>query len=127
MVNFIASFIATIVMVPVFGIFIIYWLSRVLIKDKKRSVHLSVDFSTLIFIVAVHYLLIVIWGKSFLWIILLILILVAMVFVFLQWRFNQEIIFKKVWKGFWRLNFLLFSFGYFFLVIYGLAIRLKDL
>ncbi|NSL50769.1 DUF3397 domain-containing protein [Calidifontibacillus erzurumensis] len=127
MVDFIAAMIATIITIPIFAILIVYWVTRWITHSKKKSFHLSVDISTLFFITAVHYLIIAIWGQSFLWIILLLLIVIASVFVFLQWKMNNEIIFKKVWKGFWRFNFLVFSFGYFTLIIYGLFKRLTDL
>ncbi|WP_458413996.1 DUF3397 domain-containing protein [Schinkia sp. CFF1] len=124
MVNLLAVLVATMVTIPILTIFIVYWIARIVTKSKKKSVHISVDISTLFFITAVHYLILVIWGKSLLWIILLLLISVAAVFVFLQWKINNEIIFKKVWKGFWRFSFLFFSFCYFTLVIYGLFQRL---
>ncbi|HHY74516.1 MAG TPA: DUF3397 domain-containing protein [Bacillus bacterium] len=127
MVNLFATFVATIVTIPILVIFIVYWIARFLTKNNKKSLHISVDVSTLFFIIAVHYLISVIWGKSFLWIILLLLIFIAAVFVFLQWKINNEIIFKKVWKGFWRFSFLLFFFSYFSLVIYGLYQRLYHL
>lgn len=127
MVNLLAIFIATIVTIPILAIFIVYWIARFVTQNKKKSFHISVDISTLFFILAVHFLIIVIWGKSLLWIILLLLILIATVFVFLQWKINNEIIFKKVWKGFWRFNFLLFTLSYFSLVIFGLFQRLNNL
>lgn len=127
MVDLFATILATSVTIPILVIFVVYWISRFVTKSRKNSLHLSVDFSTIFFIIAVHILITVIWGKSLLWIILLLLILIATVFVFLQWKFNNEIIFKKVWKGFWRFNFLFFSFSYFSLIIYGLLLRIKDL
>ena len=127
MVNLFATIMATIITIPVIVIFIVYWIVRFITKSNKKSLHISVDISTLFFIMAVHYLIIVIWGKSLLWIILLLLIFVAAVFVFLQWKINNEIIFKKVWKGFWRFSFLLFSLSYFSLIIYGLFQRLYNL
>lgn len=127
MINLFSTFVATIVTVPILVIFTVYWISRIVTKNKKKSLHLSVDISTLFFIIAVHFSIMVIWEKSVLWIILLLLIFIASIFVFLQWKINNEIIFKKVWKGFWRFNFLLFSFSYFSLIIFGLIQRLNNL
>lgn len=127
MVDFFATFVATMVTIPILAVIIIYWVARFVTKNKKRAFHLSVDLSTIFFIIAVHFLIVVIWEKSFLWLLLILLLLIAMVFVFLQWKFNNEIVFRKVWKGFWRFTFLLFSFSYFLLLIFGLILRLKDL
>ncbi|WP_102347038.1 DUF3397 domain-containing protein [Bacillus sp. Marseille-P3661] len=126
MVDFFAVFIATVITIPILVILLVYWITYALTKSKKRAFHLSLDYSTLIFILAVHYLLLIILERSFLWVIFLVLITIGMLFVFLQWKFNDEIVFKKVWKGFWRLNFLLFSLSYVCLVILGLIIRLNE-
>jgi hypothetical protein len=70
--------------------------------------------------VAVHFLLITIWGKSFFGIILLIVLVIAMIFVVIHWKLKGEIIFTKVFKGFWRFNFLIFFLAYISLTVYGI-------
>jgi hypothetical protein len=86
---------------------------------------MALDVTTLLLIVCVHYLIIAIWETSLLWLIYIILILTAAAFVVAHWKIKHEIHLTKVFKGFWRFNFLLFSFAYFVLLIYGLILRVS--
>lgn len=126
MINILSWLIATIVTVPILSVLLIYFISMKITKNKKKSFQRSLDYSTLFFIFSVYYLTYAIWDQSFLWVILLILILIAMLFVFLQWKVKQEIEFRRAFKGFWRFNFLLFSLSYFGLLIFGLFHRLTS-
>jgi hypothetical protein len=51
------------------------------------------------------------------------MILIAMIFVFVHWKVKEEIVLKKVMKGFWRFNFILFLLVYITLTLYGLIHR----
>ncbi|MGM0837387.1 MAG: DUF3397 domain-containing protein [Bacillota bacterium] len=126
MSNIIAVLFATIVTVPVFGMFLFYVFARYITKNNKRSFHVAVDTSTLFFILAVHFLVIIIWDQSYLWIILIVLVSIAMIMVVTNYRIKQEIQFKKVFKGFWRFNFLLFFLAYFCLALFGIIQRIYE-
>jgi hypothetical protein len=84
---------------------------------------MALDYTTLLYIISVHFLMVILWGKSFFWLIILVVLVVAMVFVLVHWKVKQEIIVKRVWRGFWRFNFILFFFAYFVLTFYGLVSR----
>jgi Protein of unknown function (DUF3397) len=118
--SFISSIITIFLTVPLLGFFIIYVLNKLITKNTRKSFHNALDFSTILFIVAVHFLLITIWGKSFFGLILLILLVIAMIFVVIHWKIKGEIIFTKVFKGFWRFNFLIFFFAYISLTVFGI-------
>jgi hypothetical protein len=118
--SFISSIITIFLTVPLLGFFIIYVLNKLITKNTRKSFHKALDYSTILFIVAVHFLLITIWGKSFFGLILLILLVIAMVFVVIHWRIKGEIIFTKVFKGFWRFNFLIFFLAYISLTVFGI-------
>ncbi len=85
------------------------------------SVRISVDISTILFIVSVHFLIHTIWGISMIWAIFLVLIMVALTVVIVHYKVKEEIVMNKVVRGFWKLNFIIFSFAYIVLVIYGLV------
>ena len=127
MVSLFSWLIATVVTIPLIGVFLIYYLSMKITKNKRKSVHYTIDYSTFIFIFSVNYLMYVIWQKSFFWLIFLILILIAMLFVFIHWKVKQRIELRKIWKGFWRFNFLLFFISYFGLMVYGLIDRITEM
>jgi hypothetical protein len=118
--SFISSIITIFLTVPLLGFFIIYMANKLITKNSRKSFHKALDYSTILFILAVHFLLITIWNKSFFWLIILLLILIAMVFVLIHWKVKGEIIFSKVFKGFWRFNFLVFFLAYLSLTLFGI-------
>ncbi|MEC1520959.1 DUF3397 domain-containing protein [Neobacillus niacini] len=120
MSSFISSIITIFLTVPLLGFIMIYVLNKLLTKNTRKSFHKALDYSTLLFIVAVHFLLLTIWGKSFFGLILLILLVIAMIFVVIHWKIKGEIILAKVFKGFWRFNFLIFFLAYVSLTIFGI-------
>lgn len=123
MITILTSIISLFLTVPVLGFILIYFVVRAVTKNSKKSVHRALDYSTILFILAVHFLIASIWGKSFFWLIILIMILTAMLFTVVHWKFKGEIVLNKVIKGFWRFNFLLFFIAYFALLIFGLIER----
>jgi hypothetical protein len=118
---------ATFVTVPVLSFLASYMILRKVTKNKRKSFHISTDIMTLFLILSVNYLALVIWGKSFVWHIALLLLVIATITVFLQWKIQQDVQLKKVIKGFWRISFLLFFVGHIGLTIYGLVFRIYSL
>jgi hypothetical protein len=47
-----------------------------------------------------------------------------MLFVIMHWKFKAEIEYKKVFKGIWRVTFLLFFTLYVGLIVYGLLLSI---
>ncbi len=126
MSGFLAGTLATIVTVPIFAMFAIYFITRFVTGSNKKSFHVAVDASTVFFIIAVHFLIIIIWEKSLLGVILTMLLAIATVMVLAQYKIREEIRFGKVFKGFWRLNFLLFFLAYFLLAAFGVIKRIYE-
>lgn len=111
---------ATFITIPILAYVFIFIIVKQITKHHRRSVHLALDGSTLFFIISVHYLIVTIWGKSFMWLILLLMIAIGIVVVFIHWKVKQEIDFRKVFRGFWRMNFLLFFTAYTVLILIGM-------
>ncbi|MBM7552862.1 DUF3397 domain-containing protein [Thalassobacillus pellis] len=118
---------AGIVTMPLPVIAIIYFFTRKFYKYKWKAIHKTTNIATFLFIVAVDLLLLVLFDHSFFgWIILtLLFILVGAVLV--QYRLHEEIVIKRVIKGFWRFSCLLFGFAYIGLTLYGLTAKLLEL
>jgi len=116
---------ATLVTLPLVGYLLMFIFSKQLTKNHKRSVQRAIDFSTLLLIISNHFLIVVIWGKSFLWLIFLVLITLALIFVLYHWKVRQEIDYTRVFKGYWRMNFLLFFCSYVVLILYGIVQRVS--
>lgn len=117
---FISSVITIFLTVPLLGFITIFIINKLITKSSRKSFHKALDYSTILFIMAVHFLVITIWGKSLFWLILLVLIIIAMVFVLIHWKIKGEIILPKVFKGFWRFNFLIFFIAYVSLTLFGI-------
>ncbi|MGX6442049.1 DUF3397 domain-containing protein [Neobacillus sp. K501] len=123
MSSFISAVMTIFFMIPLLGFIIIYLLYKMITKNSLKSFHVALDLSTILFILSVHFLTMTIWGESFFWLIVILLLLIAMVFVIIHWKIKGEIEFNKVFKGFWRFNFLIFFFAYITLTLYGLLHR----
>lgn len=121
-----SSLIATLVTIPLLGYLAVFVISKQITKKHKKSVHIALDVSTFLFILAVHYLIIIIWDKSYLWMIILSLLITAVCFIIIQWRIKQEINMRVLFKGFWRFNFLLYLTAYIILMIIGLVQRVTS-
>lgn len=121
-----SSLIATLVTIPLLGYLAVFIISKQITKKHKKSVHIALDVSTLFFILAVHYLIVVIWDKSYLWMIVLSLLITAVTFIIMHWRIKQEINLRALFKGFWRFNFLLYFTAYIVLMLIGLVQRVTS-
>ncbi|MEH7106870.1 MULTISPECIES: DUF3397 domain-containing protein [Bacillaceae] len=108
---------------PFFGFVLILVIFQYIYKNPKKSFHKAIDYSTILFIISVYFLMETIWGKSFFWLILLVLIVTAMFFVIIHWKVKEEVIIHKVLKGFWRFTFLMFFVVYISLTLFGLIHR----
>lgn len=120
----VSGFLATLVTLPILSYIIFFILAKKWTKHHRRSVHIAMDLSTIFFIVSVHYLIIIIWNLHLFWMILLFILVIACSVVIAHYKVNQELVFEKLLKGFWRLNFLCFFCAYLLLFLYGVISRI---
>ncbi|MCI1589725.1 MAG: DUF3397 domain-containing protein [Heyndrickxia oleronia] len=123
---FLSSFISIFIMLPFLGYFLSFILVKQLTRNHRRAVSIAIDITTLILIISVHFLIKGIWGQSLLWLIMLIILMIGLVFVVFYRSVRDEIEYSRVFKGFWRLNFLFFTTIYIILFVYGMTSRLLD-
>ncbi len=119
-----SAIIALLVTFPFLGYIILFIISKLLTQNVRRSVHVAVDFSTILFVVSVHNLILVIWHVSIYWIIIMIMMVIALTFVLFHWKTKHEINFRPIFKGIWRTYFLLFTLAYVVLLLFGLLQRI---
>ncbi len=127
MSNILAYLLAAAITLPIPMTVIVYMLTRKVSRNKRKSLHVTVNSMTLLYILAVNATLGAIFGQSFFWYILIFLLVLLGMFVFLQWKYKEEIHFSKAWRGFWRFSFVLFAFIYIGLTLFGLTDRLLAL
>lgn len=123
----ISNIIAAVITIPLLGYFLVFIISKLVLKNHRKAVRVAIDLSTLLLVIAVHHLIIVIWHQSYLWLLLVLMILIAVVFVIIHWKTKHEILLLPILKGIWRMNFLLFLTAYMFLIAFGLIQRLSSL
>jgi predicted lysophospholipase L1 biosynthesis ABC-type transport system permease subunit len=123
LITFLSSIISVFFTVPFLGLLFVFFVMKLVTKNTRKSVQAALDSTTILFIISVHFLILTIWDKSLIWLIILVMILIATVFVLVHWKVKEEIILKRVMKGFWRFNFILFLLAYLTLTLYGLIHR----
>ncbi|WP_019152894.1 DUF3397 domain-containing protein [Robertmurraya massiliosenegalensis] len=121
MSNVFSNVAAAFITIPVLGYIIIFVICKQATKQHRRAVQMALDGSTVLFMISVHYLILTIWNKSFLWLILILILLIGVLVVFLHWKVKQEIDYSKVFRGFWRFNFLVFFSAYTVLLVIGIV------
>lgn len=124
MLTMFSAIIALIVTFPLLGYLILFLISKRLTKNVRRAVSNALDGSVLILLFSVHFLILLIWQKSFFWIIILIMLVIALIFVLIHWKTKHEINFRPIFKGIWRTYFLLFTVAYVGLTLIGLWQRI---
>ncbi|WP_312095345.1 DUF3397 domain-containing protein [Niallia sp.] len=124
MINLTSQLISFLVVFPIFTLFIVFVISKLITKKHRFSIHLALDISTIFFVLSVHFLIQSIWNTSLLIYIIIFILLIGMIFVIIHWKIKEEMDYKKIFKGIWRVTFMLFFTFYIVLVIYGLVLSI---
>ncbi|ARK31104.1 DUF3397 domain-containing protein [Halalkalibacter krulwichiae] len=122
--DLLAWVIATIVTIPLLGWYVIYIANVKISKNKKKSIRRASDWTTVLFMIAVYFIMLELWAKSFLWIILALFFFIALIFTWIHWKLSGDIHIGKLFRGIWRFNFLLFFILYLLLCGFGLLYRI---
>ncbi len=88
---------------------------------------MATDVTTFFLILSVLVIMYTIWSLSFVWPIVVVLLLVVIGITFVFWKQDKDVGIYQIIKTSWRFNFLLFSTGYLVLCLYGLIIRVIDI
>ena len=87
--------------------------------SKAKALGLAADLTTPFFIIALPIIAKSIWGWSFSTILFGVLLIVAIIFTYIEWRTQKEINIPLLLKKIWRSYFLLLSIFYIVLMIVG--------
>lgn len=108
--------VAPLIFIIIFFFCINYWK-----KNAKLAARMTADFSTIILIFSVHFLILTIWEVDFFIYVYLILFLIFIVTVYSIRKLNGKLKVVKSIRTFWRMNFLLFLALYCILMFIGLV------
>lgn len=121
MLEFTAIIVATFVTAPLLGLYVIYLLYVKTTKNKQQSFKVAVDSTAVLFIISVYFLFLDIWSIKIGWLVALFILLSAVIFMLIHWKKHEDIEMRKVLKGVWRFQFVVFFTLYIMLVMYGLV------
>jgi hypothetical protein len=118
---------AVFTLVPFLGYFAVFIVMKQISGNHRKAVDTAVNITTFLLFFSVHFIILAIWDKSFLWVLVLMLLIGMGILSVIHWKVKEEIVFRNVLKGGWRLGFLMFSTAYIFLLFYGIASRIAGI
>ncbi|MDA3131014.1 DUF3397 domain-containing protein [Aliibacillus thermotolerans] len=122
--DILAGVVATIITVPILAWYLVYIVTVKWTKRKGKAIRLAADVSTILFIAAVHFLIIAIWGESLFWVLLVIILLAGVGCTIIHYKNKHDVEFFRLLRGIWRFNFILFGIGYVILSVCGIVLFL---
>ncbi|WP_163970755.1 DUF3397 domain-containing protein [Oceanobacillus halotolerans] len=112
---------ASMIVVPYIMTVVIYLVAKAITKRKWKGIHIAVNWTTVFYILAVLVAFQVIFAQQLVGIILIILLSLLSFIIIIQWKKQSEVVFKKAFRFFWRLCFLLFNVLYIILILVGIV------
>ncbi|TMN23484.1 DUF3397 domain-containing protein [Lentibacillus cibarius] len=118
--NAVANLIGIIITLPMLVTWGVYYIVARIGHNKWKAIHAAVNWTTLLYILAVTAMLYMMFGASYLGIITVLLLVLFTVIIVIRWKMFTEVVFRKAFRIFWRICFLLFVCLYFLLAITGM-------
>ncbi|WP_067728290.1 DUF3397 domain-containing protein [Oceanobacillus damuensis] len=126
MFEYIIHILAFFVTLPIIATVSIYFISVKFHNKKLKAVHTAVNWTTVLYIIAVSLLLHLIFDRSFFGWLIVYFILSLSVIIIYQWKTRTEIELGKALKIIWRFSFLLFLLLYVLLVLSGIIQKISS-
>ncbi|TCP29080.1 uncharacterized protein DUF3397 [Scopulibacillus darangshiensis] len=123
MIHLLALLIALFSTMPILTLFFFMAIFRITMAKRRAAFGLAIDITTLFAVLSAAALALHIWHRTLFGPILLIILFVAFIFTIISWRKKDDFKVKRLFRGIWRLNFLVFMVLDSFLYIYGLMIE----
>ncbi|SDY76427.1 Protein of unknown function [Evansella caseinilytica] len=118
---------ATLITVPLLGLYIVYLIAVKITHRKLFAVKLAADCTTLLFMTAVYFIVLELWDFNSFWLLTLFFLFTAAAFTLLHWYLYEDIHIRKVLKGVWRFQFFVYFLLYFILIFYGMITNIMVL
>lgn len=124
MIDVIIYPLAFFITLPILATWLIYRMSYRIIGSKKRAMILSINWTTVLYMIAVVVMLMINFEKHFIGLILGVMLIGLSIIIIFQWKTKTEVIFSRAVKILWRICFLCFSFAYICLVFFSITNRI---
>lgn len=122
---FIQYFISIMILLPLIPFVITFILSKRR-REVSKAFGKAADVTTFFLLFSIPLMVEGIWTISIVWIMLVILILIGILFTFIDWRTKKEIEIFPLLKKIWRIYFILLSFSFILIWIVGLIISIME-
>lgn len=120
MASLLSTIISVFILLPALLFIVVLSILLLLRKRRQTAFQLAADISTIFFILSVYFLAIIIWDRSLFFPLIVFMILCFMLFSWIYWKEKSRFDFIKIFRGFWRLMFLIFFLLYVCLMMYGI-------
>lgn len=120
MASLLSTIISVFILLPALLFIVVLSILLLLRKRRQTAFQLAADISTIFFILSVYFLAIIIWDRSLFFPLIVFMILCFMLFSWIYWKEKSRFDFIKIFRGFWRLMFLIFFLLYVCLMVYGI-------
>lgn len=121
MILFLQFILAAIVIFPIIAFLLMLIICRKFKLKKHKAIGVAADVTTFILLFSVPIAIRSLWGQSIWTLMCVVLLVLAIIFTYLDWRTKKEIEVQPLLKKIWRVYFLLLSIAYFFIWIVGVA------
>lgn len=123
MIDYMIYLIAFLITVPMISTWLIYILGKKIVGHPLKALHMAVNWTTTLYILATLSMLMDIFEQSLVGIFLGIFIFILAIIIIVQWKIRTEVVLGRAIKILWRFCFLFFLLTYSILVVSGITIR----
>lgn len=121
MILFLQFLLASLIVFPIIGFILMLLICRKLRIKKYQAIGLAADITTFLLLFSIPIAIRGVWGINVGIPMLVVMLLGAIIFTYIDWRTKKEIEVKSLLKKIWRTYFLVLSVIYFTVWIIGVT------
>jgi len=118
--TFLVYLISGLITVPLLSTYLVYFVSKKTHRHQWRAVHQAVHYTNLLYIIAVHIIVQLLFDYSLIWLIIILHLLILTIIAIYQRKKYTDINMFLGFKLLWRISFLIFFTSYVILIVYGM-------
>lgn len=118
---FVQFLLAIIILCPVLAFIAVLLICRKLRLNKYKAIGLAADMTTCLLFFSIPIAMQGLWDIGVMLPMLIVVLMIAIIFTYIDWRTKKEVEVKPLLKKIWRLYFLLFSMTYFIIWVVGIT------
>lgn len=121
MILFVQFLLAIIILCPILAFIAVLLVCRKLRLNKYKAIGFAADITTGLLVFSIPIAMQGLWDIDVMVPMLIVVLMIAIIFTYIDWRTKKEVEVKPLLKKIWRLYFLLFSMTYFIIWVVGIT------